>query len=150
MIDYKLLVKEAYEAQKMAYVPYSHWKVGAALLTAEGKLYAHKLRRTHGVFQGSKRGRSQLCCHCHRGQRRKHADRTGQLLSAVRCMPPGNAGILRPQLQNNTGKRLRRLPRIHSWRTYAGTQHAAEKVTVLFVGTKNVQNKPLNATVTSV
>ena len=39
MIDYKLLVKEAYEAQKMAYVPYSHWKVGAALLTAEGKLY---------------------------------------------------------------------------------------------------------------
>ncbi len=39
MIDYKLLIKEAYEAQKMAYVPYSHWKVGAALLTAEGKLY---------------------------------------------------------------------------------------------------------------
>lgn len=39
MIDYKLLVKEAYEAQKKAYTPYSHWKVGAALLTAEGKLY---------------------------------------------------------------------------------------------------------------
>lgn len=39
MIDYKLLVKEAYEAQKMAYTPYSHWKVGACLLTKEGKLY---------------------------------------------------------------------------------------------------------------
>lgn len=39
MIDYKLLVKEAYEAQKMAYVPYSHWMVGAALLTKEGKIY---------------------------------------------------------------------------------------------------------------
>lgn len=39
MIDYKLLVKEAYEAQKMAYVPYSHWAVGAALLTKEGKIY---------------------------------------------------------------------------------------------------------------
>lgn len=38
-IDYKLLVKEAYEAQKMAYVPYSHWMVGAALLTKEGKIY---------------------------------------------------------------------------------------------------------------
>ena len=39
MTDYKLLVKEAYEAQKMAYVQYSHWKVGAALLTKEGKIY---------------------------------------------------------------------------------------------------------------
>ena len=38
-IDYKLLVKEAYEAQKMAYTPYSHWRVGACLLTKEGKLY---------------------------------------------------------------------------------------------------------------
>lgn len=39
MIDYKLLVKEAYEAQKTAYVPYSHWMVGAALLTKEGRIY---------------------------------------------------------------------------------------------------------------
>ena len=39
MIDYKLLVKEAYEGQKMAYTPYSHWRVGAALLTKEGKIY---------------------------------------------------------------------------------------------------------------
>lgn len=39
MIDYKLLVKEAYEAQKKAYIPYSHWAVGAALLTADGKIY---------------------------------------------------------------------------------------------------------------
>ena len=39
MTDYKQLVKAAYEAQKMAYAPYSHWMVGAALLTAEGKIY---------------------------------------------------------------------------------------------------------------
>ena len=39
MIDYKKLVKEAYEAQKRAYIPYSHWAVGAALLTKEGKIY---------------------------------------------------------------------------------------------------------------
>lgn len=39
MIDYKKLVKEAYEAQKRAYAPYSHWVVGAALLTKEGKIY---------------------------------------------------------------------------------------------------------------
>lgn len=39
MTDYKLLVKEAYEAQKYAYTPYSHWNVGAALLTKSGKIY---------------------------------------------------------------------------------------------------------------
>ena len=39
MIDYKKLVREAFEAQKRAYAPYSHWIVGAALLTKEGKIY---------------------------------------------------------------------------------------------------------------
>ena len=39
MTDYKALVREAYEAQKRAYCPYSHWAVGAALLTKEGKIY---------------------------------------------------------------------------------------------------------------
>lgn len=39
MVDYKKLVCEAYEAQKMAYCPYSNWAVGAALLTKEGKIY---------------------------------------------------------------------------------------------------------------
>ena len=39
MIDYKKMVKEAYKAQAKAYAPYSHWAVGAALLTKEGKIY---------------------------------------------------------------------------------------------------------------
>ena len=38
-IDYKQLVAEAYEAQKFAYCPYSHWAVGAALLAKNGKIY---------------------------------------------------------------------------------------------------------------
>lgn len=33
------LVKLAYKAQKMAYVPYSGFQVGAALLTKSGKVY---------------------------------------------------------------------------------------------------------------
>lgn len=33
------LIKEALEARKMAYVPYSHFPVGAALLTDTGKIY---------------------------------------------------------------------------------------------------------------
>lgn len=33
------LIKLAFEARKKAYTPYSHFKVGAALLTKEGKVY---------------------------------------------------------------------------------------------------------------
>ena len=35
----KQLIQEAFEAQKMAYTPYSHFQVGAALLTKSGKIY---------------------------------------------------------------------------------------------------------------
>ncbi len=33
------LIRLALEAREMAYAPYSHWKVGAALLTKTGKVY---------------------------------------------------------------------------------------------------------------
>ena len=39
MIDAKLLVEKAYEAQKFAYTPYSGFNVGAALLGTNGKIY---------------------------------------------------------------------------------------------------------------
>lgn len=38
-MDAEKLVAEALEARKMAYTPYSNFKVGAALLTKEGKIY---------------------------------------------------------------------------------------------------------------
>jgi cytidine deaminase len=38
-MDDRELVELALEARERAYVPYSHWAVGAALLTAEGKVY---------------------------------------------------------------------------------------------------------------
>lgn len=38
-IDEAELVRRALKARKRAYVPYSHWAVGAALLTREGKVY---------------------------------------------------------------------------------------------------------------
>lgn len=38
-IDDKRLVDLALEARGRAYVPYSHWAVGAALLTKSGKVY---------------------------------------------------------------------------------------------------------------
>lgn len=39
MIENSELIKLALEARKMAYTPYSGFKVGAALLTKEGKVY---------------------------------------------------------------------------------------------------------------
>lgn len=39
MISNEELVKAAIEATKMAYVPYSNFYVGAALLTKDGKIY---------------------------------------------------------------------------------------------------------------
>ena len=38
-MDYSNLVKEALAAREMAYIPYSGFAVGAALLTKEGKIY---------------------------------------------------------------------------------------------------------------
>ena len=38
-MDYKELVKMALEAREMSYSPYSNFKVGAALLTKNGKVY---------------------------------------------------------------------------------------------------------------
>lgn len=38
-MDYGLLIKEAYEAKKMSYAPYSNFHVGAALLGKNGIIY---------------------------------------------------------------------------------------------------------------
>ena len=38
-MDDRMLIKQALEMRKMAYVPYSHFQVGAALLCADGKVY---------------------------------------------------------------------------------------------------------------
>ena len=40
MKDWKFLMEAAEGAREMAYVPYSHFRVGAALLTKSGKIYA--------------------------------------------------------------------------------------------------------------
>ena len=40
MIDYKKLINEALKAREFAYIPYSNFAVGAALITAGGKIYS--------------------------------------------------------------------------------------------------------------
>lgn len=39
MTDYKSLIIKAQEARKKSYSPYSHYRVGAALLTKNGKVF---------------------------------------------------------------------------------------------------------------
>lgn len=39
MVDCKLLIQKAFEAQSRSYSPYSKFKVGAALLTKDGQIY---------------------------------------------------------------------------------------------------------------
>ena len=39
MIDRKLLIEKAFEAQTFSYAPYSNFNVGAALLAADGTIY---------------------------------------------------------------------------------------------------------------
>lgn len=39
MLNYKLLLEKAYEGRKNAYAPYSNFKVGAAVLAENGKIY---------------------------------------------------------------------------------------------------------------
>lgn len=38
-MDYKMLVSKAFQGRKNAYVPYSNFKVGAAVLTEDGTVY---------------------------------------------------------------------------------------------------------------
>lgn len=38
-MDIELLISKALEARKMAYVPYSEFSVGAAVLTGDGKFF---------------------------------------------------------------------------------------------------------------
>ena len=53
-IDAEVLIKEAIEARKMAYTPYSHFKVGAALLTADGKMQAIRRAIVRSVLHSLK------------------------------------------------------------------------------------------------
>ena len=39
MIDKKLLIEKAFDAQKYCYTPYSNFNVGAALLCENGEIY---------------------------------------------------------------------------------------------------------------
>lgn len=101
MIDYKCLMEKANDMRKMSYVPYSHFRVGAVLVTKDGKEYtgcnienaafSPTICAERTALQSGQRGRKRVFVHCdRRGQRGGdfHALRT------VRSMSSSDVGVL--------------------------------------------------------
>ena len=91
------LVKQALAARKFAYVPYSKFRVGAAVLAKNGAIYTgcnienaaytptNCAERT-AVFKAVSEGITEFDAIAVCG-------RAGGFLHTVRCLPPGPAGI---------------------------------------------------------
>ena len=94
-LNIELLAKKAIEAKEHAYVPYSHFRVGAALLTADGKIYTgcnienaaytptNCAERT-AFFKAVSEG---VCSNCDQWRWRR-------LSVSVRRVQTGNVGVL--------------------------------------------------------
>lgn len=98
---FKRMFKSALEARKNAYAPYSHYRVGAALLTDGGDIYrlqrgkcfvfCDKLCGANGVFfRGGSRRKEVF----RNRDSRKPGRRTDAARVALRGMQTGNAGVL--------------------------------------------------------
>ena len=59
-MEYKELVEAALEARKMAYTPYSHFKVGAALITKSGKIYKGNCAERTAIFKAVSEGEKEF------------------------------------------------------------------------------------------
>lgn len=125
------LVRQALAAMKFAYVPYSGFTVGAALLTKSGKVYlgcnienaaygpSNCAERT-AFFKGRLRGRAGVFRHRRRRRKRR---RRRRYFPALRRLPSGHAGILRAQLHDLHGPQRRHLCRRIPWRDAAVRLH---------------------------
>ena len=74
-INYEELIKKALEAREKAYVPYSKFKVGAAILTGNNKVYtgcnienasygATNCAERTAIFKAVSEGEKEIHLHC--------------------------------------------------------------------------------------
>lgn len=93
------LIRAAFKARSFAYTPYSHFKVGAALLAKNGMVYTgcnienagytptNCAERT-ALFKGGQRGRDRVYRYCHCGQPGRQKEHPCH--RSVRRLPPGS------------------------------------------------------------
>ena len=118
MAEVKELIRLAYEAQKKAYVPYSGFRTGAALEAADGRIFtgcnienaaytptncAERTAFFKAVSEGAVSfSRIAIVGELSGGE--------GRLLRALRSLPPGDAGVLRPgAVSGDSGPEGRRI-----------------------------------------
>ena len=114
------LVRQALAAMKFAYVPYSGFTVGAALLTKSGKVYLGC--NIENAAYGPSNCAERTAVFRHRRRRRKRRRRR-RYFPALRRLPSGHAGILRAQLHDLHGPQRRHLCCRIPWRDAAVRLH---------------------------
>ena len=97
------MISQAFSAMAKAYAPYSGFKVGAALLTADGIIYqgcnienaayTPSNCAEDGVLQGGQRRGERVYCDLYR---RREGWCPGRIDGSLRRLPPGDDGILQP------------------------------------------------------
>ena len=87
-INEKYLIEQAIEARSHAYTPYSHFQVGAALLTKQGKVYKGCNIENAAYTPSNCAERTAIFKAVSEGER--------ELLHALRRLPAGDGGILQP------------------------------------------------------
>jgi cytidine deaminase len=107
MLDYKKLMEKANEMRKTSYVPYSHFRVGAVLVTKDGKEYtgcnfenasfpATVCAERTAFAKAISEGEREFACIAIVG------GREFTFLRSVRSVPSGYVGVLRQRFRGCT------------------------------------------------
>lgn len=93
------LIRQAFAARKFAYTPYSHFQVGAALLTQEGKVYTGCNIENAGYTPTNCAERTALFKAVSEGERKFSAIAiVGSLQGTVNTLVTGPCGVCRQAL----------------------------------------------------
>ena len=103
----RLLIRQAFEARKFAYTPYSHFQVGAALLAQNGKIYTGCNIENAGYTPTNCAERTALFKAVSEGERKFRAIAiVGSLQGRVNKLVTGPCGVCRQALYEFGGPGL--------------------------------------------